>query len=176
MPNLPFLFARRYLFSKKSHSVINVISGVSAFSVAIPVAAMVVLLSVFNGFESLVRTMYRSFDPDILVLPARGKVFERDTLSIDRIEAVEGVAAVSCTLEENALFEYRGRQSFGTVRGVDSLYGEVVPMDSIAIEGEYRLWFGDMYEAFVGQGVAYALGIRTGLNSPLSVYAPRRGR
>ena len=176
MPNLPFLFARRYLFSKKSHSVINVISGVSAFSVAIPVAAMVVLLSVFNGFESLVRTMYRSFDPDILVLPARGKVFERDTLSIDRIEAVEGVAAVSCTLEENALFEYRGRQSFGTVRGVDSLYGEVVPMDSIAIEGEYRLWFGDMYEAFVGQGVAYALGIRTGLNSPLSVYAPRRGK
>ena len=78
MPRLSLLFARRYLFSKKSHSVINVISGVSAVAVAVPVMAMVILLSVFNGFEGLIRDMYKSFDPDILITPSSGKVFDTE--------------------------------------------------------------------------------------------------
>ena len=80
MPHLSLLFARRYLFSKKSHSVINVISGVSAVAVAVPVMAMVILLSVFNGFEGLIRDMYKSFDPDILITPSSGKVFDTDSV------------------------------------------------------------------------------------------------
>ena len=82
MPRLPLFFARRYLFSRKSHSVINIISGVSAFSVAVPVMAMVVLLSVFNGFEGLIKTMYRSFDPDLAIMPARGQVFATDSVPV----------------------------------------------------------------------------------------------
>ena len=174
MPRLPLFFARRYLFSKKSHSVINIVSGVSAFSVAIPVMAMVILLSVFNGFEGLIKSMYRSFDPDIT--PVRGKVFPIDSLPRERFLAIDGVRDAAYALEDNAVFEYRDRQAFGTMCGVDSLYRQVVPLDSLRTEGVFQLQFGDFPEAYVGQGMAYALGIRVNLNSPISVYVPRRGR
>ena len=182
MPRLPLFFARRYLFSKKSHSVINIVSGVSAFSVAIPVMAMVILLSVFNGFEGLIKSMYRSFDPDIRITPVRGKV------AVIAALAQPGFANV-CTVGDaqqsiyrfrgadvNVFFEYRDRQAFGTMCGVDSLYRQVVPLDSLRTEGVFQLQFGDFPEAYVGQGMAYALGIRVNLNSPISVYVPRRGR
>ena len=176
MPRLPLFFARRYLFSKKSHSVINIVSGVSAFSVAIPVMAMVILLSVFNGFEGLIKSMYRSFDPDIRITPVRGKVFPIDSLPRERFLAIDGVRDAAYALEDNAVFEYRDRQAFGTMCGVDSLYRQVVPLDSLRTEGVFQLQFGDFPEAYVGQGMAYALGIRANLNSPISVYVPRRGR
>lgn len=175
MNRLSLLFARRYLFSRKSHSVINIISGVSAFAVCIPVAAMVILLSVFNGFENLIQGLYSHFDPDIVITPAEGKTFAADSLPAERLRAVEGVKTVSYALEENALFEYRDRQYIGMMKGVDSLYGRVVPMDSIVAQGEYRLRLGDFQEAFIGQGVAYALGIRSSLSDPMSIYTPRRG-
>ena len=174
--NFPFYIARRYLFSKKSHSVINIVSGVSAFSVAIPVMAMVILLSVFNGFEGLIKSMYRSFDPDIRITPVRGKVFPIDSLPRERFLAIDGVRDAAYALEDNAVFEYRDRQAFGTMCGVDSLYRQVVPLDSLRTEGVFQLQFGDFPEAYVGQGMAYALGIRVNLNSPISVYVPRRGR
>ena len=120
MPRLTLLFARRYLFSKKSHSVINIIAGVSALAVAIPVAAMVILLSVFNGFEGLIRSMYKSFDPDLLVTPTQGKVFAMDSIPADRLRAIPGVAQWSFSLEENALFEYRDRQYIGVMRGIST--------------------------------------------------------
>ena len=176
MPRLPLFFARRYLFSKKSHSVINIVSGVSAFSVAIPVMAMVILLSVFNGFEGLIQSMYRSFDPDIRITPVRGKVFPIDSLPRERFLAIDGVRDAAYALEDNAVFEYRDRQAFGTMCGVDSLYRQVVPLDSLRTEGVFQMQFGDFPEAYVGQGMAYALGIRVNLNSPISVYVPRRGR
>ena len=176
MPRLPLFFARRYLFSKKSHSVINIVSGVSAFSVAIPVMAMVILLSVFNGFEGLIKSMYRSFDPDIRITPVRGKVFPIDSLPRERFLAIDGVRDAAYALEDNAVFEYRDRQAFGTMCGVDSLYRQVVPLDSLRTEGVFQLQLGDFPEAYVGQGMAYALGIRVNLNSPISVYVPRRGR
>ena len=176
MPRLPLFFARRYLFSKKSHSVINIVSGVSAFSVATPVMAMVILLSVFNGFEGLIKSMYRSFDPDIRITPVRGKVFPIDSLPRERFLAIDGVRDAAYALEDNAVFEYRDRQAFGTMCGVDSLYRQVVPLDSLRTEGVFQLQFGDFPEAYVGQGMAYALGIRVNLNSPISVYVPRRGR
>lgn len=176
MPRLPLFFARHYLFLKKSHSVINIVSGVSAFSVAIPVMAMVILLSVFNGFEGLIKSMYRSFDPDIRITPVRGKVFPIDSLPRERFLAIDGVRDAAYALEDNAVFEYRDRQAFGTMCGVDSLYRQVVPLDSLRTEGVFQLQFGDFPEAYVGQGMAYALGIRVNLNSPISVYVPRRGR
>ncbi|MBQ4279076.1 MAG: ABC transporter permease [Rikenellaceae bacterium] len=175
MKRLALFFARRYLFSRKSHSVINIISGVSAVAIAVPVAAMVILLSVFNGFSGIVRDMYRGFDPDLVVLPAGGKVFG-DSLVRARVGAVPGVAVTSGVLEDNALIEYRGRQFIATVRGVDSAYSRIVPFDGLITDGEAGLWFGDMPQAVVGQGVAYALGVRTALYDPLRVYAPRRGR
>lgn len=176
MPRLTLLFARRYLFSKKSHSVINIIAGVSALAVAIPVAAMVILLSVFNGFEGLIRSMYKSFDPDLLVTPTQGKVFAMDSIPADRLRAIPGVAQWSFSLEENALFEYRDRQYIGVMRGVDSLFAEVVPIDTLITQGNYRLRFGELPEACVGQGIAYTLGIRTTFNDPIVIYVPRSGK
>lgn len=175
MRRLQTIFARRYLFSRKSHSVINIISAVSSFAVGVPVAAMVILLSVFNGFEGLVRGMFRDFDPDIAIVASEGKIFDSGGLGRERLLAVPGVEEVSMVLEDNALLEYRGRQFIATVRGVDSLYGSVVPIESMVVEGEYRPWFGDMMQVLVGQGVAYNLGLRTALYDPVKVYVPRRG-
>ena len=126
MHRLSLFFARRYLFSRKSHSVINIVSGVSAFAISIPVAAMVILLSVFNGFENLIQHLYSTFDPDVIITPVQGKTFAADSLPASRLRAVEGVDQIAYALEENALFEYRDRQYIGLMKGVDSLYGEVV--------------------------------------------------
>ena len=173
---LSFFIAKRYLFSRKSHSVINRISGVSALTVAIPVMAMVVLLSVFNGFDTLIRSMYRHFDPPVSITPAEGKVFDAGGLDLAAIRDLPEVEELSFVLEETALFEYRGRQVIGTMKGVDSLFSRVVPIREMVVRGEYALRFGDVEQAVVGQGVEYALGINMALVEPMRIYMPRRGR
>lgn len=174
MPRLASLFARRYFASRNSLSVINIIAKVSVFAVGVPVAAMVILLSVFNGFDGLVRSMYNVFDPDLMVVPAEGKTFE--TAAVEgRMASAEGVVAYSFVLEESVLFEYRGRQAAGRLRGVDDRYGLVVPVQGTISYGEYELRYGDMEQAVVGQGIAYVLGVRTALYDPLHIYAARRG-
>lgn len=175
MRRLQLLFAKRYLFSRKSHSVINVISGVSAFAIGVPVAAMVVLLSVFNGFEGLVKDMFRDFDPDIAIYASGGKVFDVAEFDAEAVRLVPGVEEVSFVLEDQALLEYRGRQTVATVRGVDSRYRDIVPIGNMVVEGEYALHNGDMVQALVGQGVAYNLGVRTMLYDNIRMYVPRRG-
>ncbi len=162
--------ARRFLFSPKSHSVINIISRVSMVAVGIPVAAMVILMSVFNGLDDLIRRMYTEFDPDLIVRPAEGKVFDPALLDTDAIAALEGVGGVSFILEESALVEYRGRQTTATIRGVDSLFDSVVRMDGL-------MWAGDFggQGAVVGQGIAYELGVRIGLVEQMRFFVPRRG-
>ncbi len=172
---LTSLFARRYLSSRKSLSVINIISRVSIFAVGVPVAAMVILLSVFNGFEGLVRGMYTAFDPDILVTPVKGKVFDAAQLNSALTGDIEGIEQVSYYLEESVLLEYRGRQTIATLRGVDENYNKVVPIESLMARGDYVLRFGDMEQAVAGMGIAYDLGIHPALFDPLNVYAPRRG-
>ncbi len=167
---LSTLIARRFLFSPKSHSVINVISRVSMVAVGIPVAAMVILMAVFSGFDDLIRRMYRDFDPDLSVQPAEGKVFDPRTLDVEAIGALEGVAATSLMLEESALVEYRGRQTVATVRGVDSLFGRVVPLERMMYAGRW----GDG-GVVVGQGIAYEMGIRVGAAERMRFYVPRRG-
>jgi lipoprotein-releasing system permease protein len=164
------LIARRFLFSPKSHSVINIISRVSMVAVGIPVAAMVILMGVFSGFEDLIRKMYHDFDPDFLITPALGKVFDPATLDVSAIEALDGVSAVSFMLEESALLEYGGRQITVTVRGVDSLFSKVVPIERMMDGGG----FGGG-GALVGQGIAYEMGIRLGFEEQLNLIVPSRG-
>ncbi|HIW98423.1 MAG TPA: ABC transporter permease [Candidatus Tidjanibacter gallistercoris] len=174
MGRISSLFARRYLSSRNSLSVINIISRVSIFAVGVPVAAMVILLSVFNGFDGLVKSMYGVFDPELVVVPAEGKVF--DIASIDeRAFAAAGAESFSYVLEESVLLEYRGRQAAARLRGVDERYDEVVPVRETVAYGDYELRFGDMEQAVVGQGIAYDLGVKTALYDPLNVYAARRG-
>ncbi len=171
---LPLLFAHRYLFSKKSHSVINIISGVSVFAIAMPVAAMIILLSVFNGFEGLIREMASSFDADLTVTPREGSGFAAERLDTAALRRVEGVEAMSFTVEQNAMLEYKGQQASVTVRGVDDDYDRVLPIREAISTGEYSVRLGDYDRAVIGQGMAYSLGIRSLAAEPLKIYALRR--
>lgn len=175
MNRLSQLFARRYLFSAKSHSVINVISAVSVVAVGVPVAAMIILMSVFNGFAGLVDGMQSAFDADLEVRPREGKTFMTDALPTDSIRSIEGVRGVSFALEQSALAEYGGRQVVITVRGVDDNYTDVLPMTDYVQTGEFELRLGEIEQACVGSSVAYRLGVRTFLDTPLNLYSPRRG-
>ena len=148
-------FARRYFFSKKSHSVINLIAGVSVVSVAVPVAAMIVLLSVFNGFEQLVRSMNSHFDADLTLTPREGQTFGIESLDTAALRRLPGVEAVSLALEQSALMEYRGRQAMVTVRGVADGYDRVVPVAECITAGDYAVRLGDLDRLVVGRGVAF---------------------
>lgn len=173
---LPLFIARRYLVSRKSRSVINFISGMSALTMAVPVAALVILLSVFNGLDALLKGMYGKFEAPLQIRAAEGKGFAASAVSDSLLLGTEGVEAVTRVLEDNALFTYRDKQYIGTLRGVDSLYRLVTPVDSLMVWGEYALRFGDFDQAVVGRGMAYTLGIAANIAQPLTVYAPRRER
>lgn len=171
---LPLFIARRHLLSRKSHSVINLIAGVSVVAVAVPVMALVVILSFHNGLGDFIGKMYSEFDSELRVTPSEGVSFNGDSLRM-RISALPGVAAVSATAEQNVLLTYSGRQWIAAMRGVDSTYADVVPIERRMVQGKYRLQHGDLDEAVIGQGVAYALGVQTALPEPLQVYAIRPG-
>lgn len=173
---LPQLFARRYLFSRHSRSVVNLISGLSVAAVAMPVAAMIILLSVFNGFEALVRSMYSAFDADLSVTARQGQTFRAEEVDTAAIRRIEGVAALSFTLEQSALLEHGGRQATATVRGVDDAYGEVFALEEAVTTGDGRVRLGDLDRLVVGQAMAHQLGIRTLADADVTLYAVRRGQ
>ncbi len=171
--NLPLFFARRYLFAKRSTNAINIITGISVVGVAIGTAALVLVLSVFNGFEDLLAGLFGHFNPELKVTPAKGKTFALDSLTLARIRALPGVLLVSETLEEIAFFEYDGSQDFGVLKGVDSLFARVNNIDSTLREGAYVLNMDDRNCAVLGAGVRNKLTVN--VNNPLStmtVYMP----
>ena len=168
-------FARRYLFSPQSRSVVNLISGLSVAAVAIPVAAMIILLSVFNGFESLVRSMYSAFDADLTVAPRQGRTFDVSAVDTAALRRVEGVGAVSFVLEQSALLEFGDRQATATIRGVDDAYDAVLPLGENISSGEWRVRRGDLERLVIGQSMAWALNIRTLADADVTLYAVRRG-
>ena len=172
---LPPLFARRYLFSSQSRSVVNLISGLSVAAVAMPVAAMIILLSVFNGFESLVKSMYSAFDADLTVSPRQGQTFAQRDLDTAALARIPGVGALSFTLEQSALLEHGGRQATATIRGVDDAYGAVFQLGDAVSAGEWRVRLGDLERLVVGQSMAWMLGIRSLADADVTLYAVRRG-
>lgn len=173
---LPQLFARRYLFSRHSRSVVNLISGLSVAAVAMPVAAMIILLSVFNGFEALVRSMYSAFDADLSVTARQGQTFRTEDVDTAAIRRIEGIAALSFTLEQSTLLEHGGRQATATVRGVDDAYNEVFALEEAVTTGDGRVRLGDLDRLVIGQAMAHQLGIRTLADADVTLYAVRRGQ
>lgn len=170
---LPSLFARRYLFSPRSRSVVNRIAALSVAAVAMPVAAMIILLSVFNGFERLVRSMYSAFDPALTVTARLGQTFAAEALDTAALGRIDGVAARSYVLEQSALLEHAGRQATATVRGVDDAYDDVLPLGELAGDGRVRI--GDLERLVLGQSMAWMLGIRSLADADVNLYAVRRG-
>lgn len=170
------LIARRFLRSPKSHSIINVMSWVSVVAVGVPVAAMVILMSVFNGFDAIVRGMHSDFEPEITVMPERGATMNLDKELQQRINGSSEVVASTWVLDGQALLSYRDRQATATVRGVDDEFESVVPIGNMITGGRYALnnAVGDC--AVVGQGLAYELKLRGGGEDSVEMYVPSRGR
>ena len=170
-----FYIAKRYLFAKKTHNIINIISTISVVGITIGTAALIIVLSVFNGFENLVVSMFNSFNPDLQVTVNVGKNFREEQIPMDKIYAISGISHVTKVLEENALITYREKQYIATIKGVSPDIYSTSRLDSMIIDGNSRLESGDKNFALIGQGIAYYLGL--GLNdydNPLSVYVPRR--
>ena len=174
--NLPLFFAGRYLFAKKSHNVINIISAISAAGMAIGTAALIIILSIYNGFDSLVKDMLGDFDPDILITPAEGKVFVPEGEVYDWLYGHEDVKNISCTLTENIFISYEGRQSMVTAKGVDWVYEEESPVRNHIRSGEFALHRGDVPLCVAGSSLAYRLRINPRFLSPVEMYFPSRTR
>lgn len=173
--NFPFYIARRYLVSKKSHNIINIISAISVTGVAIGTMALIIVLSVFNGFEELVVSLFNSFNPDLQVTAAEGKTFAPDSLTLARIRQVPGMVTLAEVVEENALMKYKDKQYIVTLKGVSDGYGEMSRLDTMMAEGTFRLRDGEAELAVLGYGVAYYLDARLNdVITPISVYVPSR--
>jgi lipoprotein-releasing system permease protein len=173
--NLPLLIARRYLFAKRSTNAINIITGISVLGVAIGTAALVLVLSVFNGFEGLLSSLFGHFNPEIKITAAKGKTFEVDSLTLAKIRAMPGVLLASETLEEIAFFEYEGAQDFGALKGVDSLFARVNGIDSTIVEGEYRLRMDERNCVVAGAGMRNKLSINVeNPLAPLTIFMPEQ--
>ena len=129
--NFSFYIARRYLFSKKSHNAINVISGISVCGVALATLALVCTLSVFNGFQSLVSDYFTAFDPELKITPVTGKVFDGQDPKIQALRSMPEIEVVSESLEDNAMVQYKGRQAMAVIKGVEDNFDRLTPIDSI---------------------------------------------
>jgi lipoprotein-releasing system permease protein len=173
--NLAFKFAFRYLISKKSSNAINIISWVSILGMLVGSLGLIVVLSVFNGFEGLVISLYNSFNPDFTVTAKAGKSFTPSPSQLSALKNLPGIRAVSEVVEENALLTYEDKQYIATIKGVDSAYGNITGIDSAIYYGDFKLKGNSEDFAIVGLGVEQALGIN--YENPfglLSVYVPRK--
>ena len=174
--NFPFYIARRYLFSKKSHNAINVISAISVCGVALATLALVCTLSVFNGFQDLVSTFFTAFDPQLKVVPVEGKVFDGQDERIRNLKSMPEIALVSESLEDNALVQYQGRQAMAVIKGMEDNFSELTPIDTILF-GRGELLLHDEVADYAVPGVQLLASLGAGVRflDPLEIYAPKRG-
>ena len=171
----PFI-ASRYLFAKKSHNVINIISAISAIGMAIGTAALIIILSVYNGFDSLIRSMMSNVEPDLLITPATGKVFIPEGETYDWIYEQPTVKSMCCVLQEQVFINYDGKQGIAKAKGVDWVYEDETSLKDHITDGEFRLHKGDVALAVVGAGLAYDMQINPRFLSPIEIYFPSRTR
>jgi lipoprotein-releasing system permease protein len=171
--NVPFYIARRYLVSKKRTNAVNLITGISMLGVAVGTAAMITVLSGFNGLESLIRSFYNTFDPDIKVLTEKGKFLPGDSTTYSFLADLDEVADYSLVLEDKALLQFRDKEYIATIKGVDRNYNSTTRFSESITRGDY---FGRMTDevGVVGIGVAYHLSLaRLDFVDPMRVYVPR---
>lgn len=173
--NFPFYIARRYLFSKKSTHVINLISGISAVGVAVATMALVVTLSVFNGFHDLVATFLTAFDPQIQVVPTKGKTAPDDDPVLQKIRTLPEVDVATESVEDQALAVYKGKQAMVTVKGVDDNFDQLTHINDILYgDGEFSLHAANLEYGTVGIRLADQLGMAADWDGYLNIYAPQR--
>lgn len=174
--NFPFYIARRYLFSKKSHNAINVISAISVCGVALATLALVCTLSVFNGFQDLVASFFTAFDPELKITAVQGKVFDGQDPAVSQLRGWPEVAVYSESVEDNAMVQYQDRQAMVVIKGVEDNFDRLTPIDSILFgRGEPLLHDEVAHYAIPGIQLLSILGTSIRFLDPLEVYAPKRG-
>lgn len=173
--NLPFYIARRYLFSKKKHHAINVISGISACGVMLTTVALVCTLSVFNGFRDMVAGFFTAFDPELKIVARQGKVFDPNESRIRQVQALPQVDIWTKTLEENALVQYKDRQAMAVIKGVEANFEQLTSIDSL-LYGAGTFVLNDSLVDYGFLGVELISELNCGIQfiDPLKVYAPKR--
>ena len=174
--HLPFYIARRYLVAKKSHNVINIISAISAAGMAIGTAALVIIMSIYNGFDSLIKTMMSKVEADLVIVPAHGKTFVPEGEVYDWIYEQEEVKNMCCVLQEQVFISYDGKQSLCQAKGVDWVFEDETPLKDYIRDGEFKLHKGDIPMASIGSGLAWEMGINPRFLSPIELYFPSRTR
>ena len=174
--NFSFYIAKRYLFSKKSHNAINVISGVSVCGVALATLALVCTLSVFNGFQDLVTTMFTAFDPELKITAVSGKVFDAQDDRIQSLKQMPEVEVFSESLEDNVMVQYKDRQAMAVIKGVEDNFRQLTAIDSI-LYGRGEMVLHDEVVAYAIPGIELVSILGTGVRflDPLEIYAPKRG-
>ena len=166
--------AKRYLFSRKSHNAINVISGISAAGVSIGTAALICVLSVFNGFGTLIQNMFSAFDPDLKISLVEGKTFDANSSRFQQIKKGKSVASYAEVIEETALLSFNDRQMPARIMGVSESFNKVTKIDSIMYDGRFLLFDGAFERTVIGIGVANKLGMNDQMITPLQILAPKR--
>lgn len=169
-----FRIAGRYLFSRKSHNAINVISGISAAGVAIGTIALIVVLSIFNGLESLFSGLFSNFDPELKITLHEGKIFNPDESGFNKVRKLESVAFFTEVIEENALLRFKDKQMPATIKGVSDDFKKMTRIDSILFDGTFTLFDGAFERSVPGIGIANTLGLGAHFIDPLFIYAPKR--
>lgn len=174
--HLPLFIARRYLFAKKSHNVINIISAISAVGMAIGTAALIIILSIYNGFDELVKSTLSNVEPDILITPAKGKVFIPNGETFDRIRQNPLIDEYDLILQENVFVDYDGHQGIAKAKGVDSAFEAESPLAEHITNGEFSLHKGQLPQMVVGAGLAYKMGMNPAFLASAELYFPIRDK
>lgn len=176
--NVPLHISRRYLFSKKSRNIINLISGISMFVVACVTAAMICILSAFNGIEGLVAELFTTFDAEISIVPAKGKTFEVSDSLLNEIAGIDGVRAISQVVEDDVIVRFDGQPTVATIKGVDTTFATLTNISNMMRVGEFQLYRNSQACAIPGLGIQSELGIpyRPNEYALITVSAPIRGK
>lgn len=169
-----YYIAKRYLISKKSQNVINIISGISVFGMAVGTMALIAILSVFNGFDDLIRSMFNSFDPDIKITASHGKSFSPDDEKIRQVIRMKGIAYYTDVIEDNVLIRHNDKQHLARIKGVSEDFIKVCELNKKMIRGLFVLHDQGGNYAVLGSGVSYYLNALPGIVEPLNIYAPKR--
>lgn len=173
--NLPFYIARRYLFAKKKHNAINIISAISVCGVALATMAMVCTLSVFNGFQEMVEQLFTAFDPELKITAREGKVFQPDDPGIRQVQALPCIDVWTETVEDNAMVQYKNRQAMAIIKGVEDNFEQLTEIDSL-LYGTGQFMLNDPVADYGIMGIELMSELGTGIQfvDPLQVYAPKR--
>jgi len=174
--NFSFYIARRYLFSRKKTNLINLISAISVVGLVVGTMGLIIGLSGFNGFDSLIKSLFSTFDPELRITVKEGKSFSTAGPSFEELKRLPGIAYYAEIVEDNALLLYNERSVFATIKGVSKEYLQFSGIDSMIVEGEFRLQDATNNYAVLGEGISVDLGVGISQAEPISVFVPRKGR